>query len=148
MKRSMTIQIICTLLIILWVYAALSKLFDFSVFAAQLQRQPLPQWSIALLKWSLPIIELVTAVLICIQESRYLGLLMSTGLLAVFTFYVVFALSGAFGDIPCSCAGLIATLHWKGHLLFNIIFTGISILGIYLHKHTDDMAVKRRPRII
>lgn len=148
MKRSMTIQIICTLLIILWVYAALSKLFEFSVFAAQLQRQPLPQWSVALLKWGLPIVELVTAVMICFQKSRYWGLLLSSGLLAVFTFYVVFALSGAFGDIPCSCAGLIAALHWKGHLLFNIIFTGMSTLGVYLHKYTGAFAVKRGPHIV
>jgi len=118
------------------------------MFFFQLQRQPLPGWSIPLLKWGLPVVELITAVLIYFQRTRMKGLTISAFLMISFTLYVAFALSGAFGEIPCSCAGLISALKWKGHLVFNIFFTAISITGVYLQKHSGDHFVKHKTVVV
>ena len=66
------------------------------------------------------------------------GLIISSILMLSFTMYVLFALSGTFGEIPCSCAGLIAAPGWKGHLVFNIIFTIVSLTGIFLFHATKQ----------
>ena len=138
MKRNSIISIVCGLLIILWTYAALSKLVEFERFTAQLELQPLPSWSIPILRWVLPIGELLIAILLSGIHKRYLGLIASTVLMALFSVYVLLALTGSFGDIPCSCAGIISKLHWKGHMVFNLFFLAISVLGTYLKKQDSS----------
>jgi len=144
-NRNLLLSILCALLIALWSYAALSKLAEFTTFSLQLKLQPLPNWSIPIIRWGLPVAELGTALLIYFQRTRFAGLIISTILMTVFTFYVLFALTGAYGQIPCSCAGIISELHWRGHLIFNIIFTIFSFYGIYLQKHKADSFIKHNP---
>ncbi|SEA30210.1 Methylamine utilisation protein MauE [Arachidicoccus rhizosphaerae] len=135
MKREIIITIICVLLIALWSYAAISKVIEFATFGSQLKRQPLPIWSLKWLQWGLPPLEITIAILINIQKTRKAGLILSSILMTIFTLYVLFALTGAFGEIPCSCAGLISKLGWTGHLVFNTLFTLLSYLGIVLLKY-------------
>ncbi|AYD48462.1 MauE/DoxX family redox-associated membrane protein [Arachidicoccus soli] len=134
MKKRQVITLLSTLLIPLWIYAAGSKLTEYTIFKDQLARQPLPSWSISILAWALPSVEIITALLLYFQRTNKMGCILSSVLMTAFTVYVLLALSGAFGDIPCSCAGIIGKLRWKGHLLFNIFFTIISFAGWYLHK--------------
>lgn len=138
MKRNLIISIICVLLIALWSYAAISKILEFTTFGSQLRRQPLPVWSIPWLQWGLPVIEMGIALLINFQRTRLTGFIISSGMMTLFTFYVLFALTGAFGNIPCSCAGLISALRWKGHLVFNTMFTIISFAGIFLIRQKEN----------
>ncbi|MDQ2656909.1 MAG: hypothetical protein M3Y60_05770, partial [Bacteroidota bacterium] len=35
-------------------------------------------------------------------------------------------------ELPCSCGGVLNSLGWKAHLVFNIVFTLLSIVGIML----------------
>lgn len=134
MKKEYLLPFISTLLILLWIYAAGSKLAEYTIFKDQLARQPLPSWSIPILAWALPLVEMVTALFLYFQRTNKMGCILSSVLMTAFTVYVLLALSGAFGDIPCSCAGIIGKLRWKGHLLFNIFFTILSFAGWYLHK--------------
>jgi hypothetical protein len=78
------------------------------------------------------------ALLINFQRTRLTGFIISSGMMTLFTFYVLFALTGAFGNIPCSCAGLISALRWKGHLVFNTMFTIISFAGIFLIRQKEN----------
>ena len=135
MKRELIISIIGALLIVMWTYASLSKLVEFSAFTAQLEKQPLPDWSIPILRWTLPVVELMTAWFISRKRILHFGIIMSTLLITAFTGYVILALSGSFGNIPCSCAGIISQLHWKGHLVFNVFFLVIGLIGILLSNH-------------
>lgn len=144
MKRKLLISIFCTLLIALWAYATLDKLTAPARFGDQLKLQPIPIWSVPLIQWGLPIIELATATLISIQKTMSKGLIISSILMTVFTFYVLFALTGAYGDIPCSCAGIISALHWRGHLVFNIFFLVISVAGYYLKRSKGDYSIKQK----
>ncbi|HEY0299164.1 MAG TPA: helix-turn-helix transcriptional regulator [Arachidicoccus sp.] len=137
-RRLLISSLINTLLIILWAYAALSKLSEYCVFTDQLKRQPLPLWSTGILSWALPLVEFATSVLIYCQRTRMTALIISSLLMTAFTLYVLFALSGAFGDIPCSCALLVSSLRWQGHLVFNIFFSVLCFAGVYLEKLLTD----------
>lgn len=148
MKRKVFIYVICAVLIILWVYAALSKLADYHSFTIQLKIQPLPYWLISVLKPGLPLVELITAGLLYFQKTRAAGLYMSFGLLLSFTLYVIFALRGTFGEIPCSCAGIISAFHWKGHLIFNLIFTFLNVEAICLRKGGNQIVIDYKSGVI
>lgn len=121
------------LLILLFLYTALSKLLDFQAFHGQLLLQPFPRWSVVFLQWGLPAIELLACWLLLRRRTRLSGLYLSAALMAVFTGYIALVLSGAFGSIPCSCGGVLEQLSWEAHLLFNCFFVAIAIIAIRLH---------------
>lgn len=136
MKHNIIIEIICFLLILLFVYAALSKLFDYDSFRQQLQRIPLlSQFSNA--GWILPVAELITAVMLCVRLSRFTGLYISFFLLLAFTIYIAGMLLLA-KHLPCSCGGVLRQMTWTQHLLFNIFFLLISLAGIRLEKDNNN----------
>lgn len=141
-KKNIILPIIRTALIILWVYAALSKLSDYTLFSDQLQRQPLPAWSIPVLSWLLPVAELFAAALLCFQRTFRKGLLLSFLLMLLFTFYVGFGLAHVYDRVPCSCGGILGKMGWGGHLVFNAVFTiGILIAFFSLsRKETKGQA--------
>jgi hypothetical protein len=123
-------EIISAFLILLFVYTAVSKLADFATFQDQMKVQPLPGWLTSLAVWTLPAIELSTAVLLVFSRTRLTGLYISFTLMLIFSFYVALALTGAFGSTPCSCGGIIENLNWESHLAINLVFTGLSLVGV------------------
>lgn len=129
MKKEYIISICRVLLIILWMYGAGIKLTNYDTFLFSLSRQPLPHWSIPIIAVAVPALEIGAVLLLCIKRVRNYGFLLSLTLMTMFTLYVGLALTGAFGEIPCSCGGIISQLKWQGHLIFNLIFTAIALLG-------------------
>ena len=131
MKYSIISQIIVFLLILLFVYTATSKLLDFGQFKVQMYNQTLPHVGVIILIWTLPPFEILTALLLLFQKTRLEGLYLSIFLMVLFTGYIILILLGYFGRVPCSCGGVIKTLGWKNHLLFNLFFLMLSFLGIF-----------------
>lgn len=120
MKKATTDTIV-TLLIILWVYAAVSKLTGYRLFVISMEKQPLPAWMVSKLIWALPAAELSMAAMLSTKRLVGYGLLLSALLLFSFAGYTALALSGAYGSIPCSCGGIFSFMQWKGHFIFNVI---------------------------
>lgn len=114
------------LLILLWIYAALSKLLDYAAFQGQLANQNIPHALAGILAWALPLTELITCGLIFFGRSRLLGLLLSLVLLSVFTAYIALVLLGAWDRIPCSCGGILSHMSWEVHLGFNLFFLTLT----------------------
>ena len=137
MKRKYFVQSLRYLLIILWMYAALSKLLDYPLFIAQLNKQPIPKGWLSTLAVTIPMVEICAAILLAFQRTKTLGFKVSFILMSLFTLYVALAMARVFGHIPCACAGIIGRMPWLPHLVFNIFFTIISYAGLYLHKHKD-----------
>ena len=102
MKREAFLDIICSPLIILWTYAAVSKWLQFDVFIIGLYNQPLPHWSVYPLGYLLPAFELLTAAALCWTRYRKMALWCSLALLTVFTLYIGAVLLHFFSRIPCS----------------------------------------------
>lgn len=134
MKKQQIITIITILLIMLWVYAAGSKLWFYAAFKLQLARQLLPHWSIAILAWALPLVELITAALLSFPKTLRKGLLLSALLLLAFTIYVGLALAHIFNNVPCSCGGILGKMGWQSHFIFNICFTIMAFTGWWMAK--------------
>lgn len=100
-----------------------------------MRNQPFSRTVNDFLAYALPVAEIIVVILLVVNTTRLLGLYLSLLLLTLFTGYILAVLLDFFGQIPCSCGGIIELLGWKEHLLFNIFFLLISIAAIRLHKH-------------
>lgn len=138
MKVSNTIQntivtVVSYLFILLFVYAAVTKLLDFETFQAQLDQFSVLNTFAVWVSWTLILLEMITALLLCLENTRLIGLCMSFFLMIMFTLYIVFILNFA-PYVPCSCGGVLEALGWKQHLIFNVFFIGIALIGIFIQR--------------
>lgn len=122
------------LLIILFTYAAASKLIDVDRFRSQLYLQPFAHGLADVLLYILPAGELTLAGLLCFNRTRFIGLLLSTLLMAAFTAYISLILLHFWGKVPCSCGGILENMSWPVHLAFNWAFllAGITAIALQL----------------
>lgn len=132
-RRRTIVEIIAALFILLFVYTAMSKLFDYENFKTTIGASALLRGSAATIAWMVPAIELLVSCMLLIPKTRKSGLYSSFILMAGFTLYVGWLLAFA-DDLPCSCGGVIQQMTWSQHLLFNIFFTAIAWIGVRLHK--------------
>jgi putative oxidoreductase len=111
-------------------YAALSKLLDFSHFITQIKIQALPDLAKPLLPVAIPVAEITAAILLLFNNTQRAGLWMSIILMLLFTGYIVLVLMNVFGRIPCSCGGILEQMSWTTHLFFNLIIDLMTITAI------------------
>lgn len=142
MKRKIIIEIISSLLILLFLYASVSKWLAFKLFIGEMNNQPFPNWMTPFLVWSIPFIEVLIAIGLIFEKTRVQSFYASLFLMLAFTIYTVAILLHTFKYVPCSCGGVIRKLTWPQHLFFNLFFVGISILGIILKKREPATAVE------
>ncbi|WP_428331594.1 MauE/DoxX family redox-associated membrane protein [Mucilaginibacter sp.] len=122
-----------TLLAILLIYAAASKLFQYDTFRIQLHKQPLPSGLADILVLAIPALELCCAGLLLSRRLRAWGLFLSLGLLGIFTGYIALVLLHWWSRTPCSCGGILSHLSWTMHLAFNYAFILLNLIAIYIH---------------
>jgi putative oxidoreductase len=132
MKSKTAIDLFSFLLILLYIYTAVSKLSDFTLFKRQMYAQTLPHWFATFLIWTLPELEILTAFLLLFKRTKVFGYSISFFLMTLFTGYILLVLLNYFGRVPCSCGGVIKALGWKMHLLFNFLFLLLSLTGILI----------------
>lgn len=132
-KRNAIVEIISGLLILLFLYTGLSKLFDHQVFAFQLSRSPLLQSIAPVISYALPILEIITAILLFIKKHQQKGLYISLALLSIFSIYLIFMVT-FYKDLPCTCGGVISKMSWQQHILFNLLFTFFIFVAIRMSK--------------
>jgi uncharacterized membrane protein YphA (DoxX/SURF4 family) len=130
--RAYQIEALSWAFIFLFVYAATTKLIDFQKFKVQIGQSALLTDLSELIAWGIPASELTTSILLAIPSLRILGLYASLSLMVMFTTYI-FAILNFSTDIPCSCGGVLEKLGWTEHLIFNLLFTMLSITGLALH---------------
>jgi hypothetical protein len=127
--RNLAIDIISILFILLFTYAALSKLSDFQKFKVQLGQSPLLTNISGLIAWIIPAIEIIIASLIASKKYKIIGMFGALVLMSLFTFYII-AITKFSDYIPCSCGGVLQHMTWNEHLLFNICFVLLAISAI------------------
>jgi putative oxidoreductase len=131
MKTNTLLQVISALLILLFVYTAVSKLLDFKQFEKQMYNQTVPHDLATVLIWTVPEVEIIAAFMLFFQRTRAYGLYLSGVLMFLFTGYIALVLLKFFGRVPCSCGGVMKQLGWRWHLIFNLFFLLLSFIGIY-----------------
>jgi uncharacterized membrane protein YphA (DoxX/SURF4 family) len=130
-QRQWWLEGIACLLIILFVYAGLSKLIDFSTFRFQLGRSPFITQIAGFVAWSIPAAEIILALCLVFRRTRLLGLYGSFFLMLLFTGYIYAMLHFSY-YVPCSCGGVLSKMSWNQHLVFNIFFTVLALVGILI----------------
>lgn len=129
--RSAVIDIICLLYIVLFVYAAVSKILDYENFRVQLGQSPLLTAFADWVAVCVPAIEILIALLLLPDRTRFIGLFGSFSLMVMFTTYIVIILN--FSEfIPCSCGGILEKLGWTEHFIFNCGFIVLALIGLVL----------------
>lgn len=123
--------VVSYLYILLFVYAATSKLLDFQNFRVQLGQSPLLSPFADFVSVAVITLEFGIAILLAIQLTRHFALYAATALMAMFTTYIVIILNfSAF--VPCSCGGILEKLGWTEHLVFNLVFVALGITAILM----------------
>lgn len=131
--KNQIVQIISILFIFLWAYAAFSKLLDYEKFTVQLRKSPILTKFAIFLALAVPVIEIVIVILLIFDRTRMTGLFASFSLMVAFSAYI-FAVTRFTSDVPCSCGGILEKMDWNTHLLFNIFFVLLALVGILINR--------------
>jgi hypothetical protein len=132
------IYVVALLHILLFTYAAVSKIIDFQNFTIQLGQSPLLTIYASFIAYFIPTIEIVLSILLMIPRYRNTALSLSCFLMFLFTVYIVMILNFT-SFVPCSCGGVLEKLGWTEHLIFNAVFVLLGLIAILLAsnlKHT------------
>jgi uncharacterized membrane protein YphA (DoxX/SURF4 family) len=131
MKKVNFLDIITVLFAVLFVYAAVSKLLAYDEFQAQIGQSPLLTNHVWWISWFIPFIEILVALMLFIPRLQLVALYASFSLMFMFTAYISFILTFS-PFVPCSCGGILSSMGWTSHLIFNIAFTLLAIIGIFI----------------
>ena len=124
-KRTRITTFISIFFILLFCYAAISKIMDFEKFQIQMTESPLLSAFAGFLPYVLIISEFIIAGLLCYRITQNAGLLASFILMLFFTGYIAHMLLTS-ENLPCSCGGILEKMSWTQHLYFNI---GCAVLA-------------------
>lgn len=130
-NRNMMINIISAIFIFLFVYTALSKLYTHKLFTQTLEETPLIGGIGIYIAIAIPAMELATSLLLLIPRTRRWGLYSALTLMIVFTLYIGYMIVFT-PNHPCTCGGVIEKMTWTQHLVFNIVFTLLALVGVVL----------------
>jgi putative oxidoreductase len=129
MKRDTLVTVIRGLLILMFLYASFSKIFDPEGFKDSMERQPFPHWLGNSFLFLVPASEIFVSILLLKERSWKKGMIGAVMLMSLFSIYVGLVLFHFFKYVPCSCGGIIKQLTWSEHFIFNLFFLAISIVG-------------------
>ncbi|TGD58973.1 MauE/DoxX family redox-associated membrane protein [Flavobacterium humi] len=141
--KSILIDVICLLYILLFVYAATSKLLEFQNFRIQLGQSPLLSAFANWVSYIVPISELSIVIVLLLPKRRILGLFAAYTLMVMFTSYIYIILHYS-SFVPCSCGGILEKMTWEEHLAFNIFFVILAVIGLLLISKND---ISNNPQI-
>src|SRR5688500_7102440 len=96
------IEIIASLLILLFLYTATDKILNHDQFQLVMSKSPLIQEISVLLSWTVPVTEILISLLLFIPKTRFTGFITAFALLLVFTLYITYMLIFS-SKLPCSC---------------------------------------------
>jgi uncharacterized membrane protein YphA (DoxX/SURF4 family) len=115
----------------LFTYAAVSKILDYHDFSIKLGQSPLFSAFAGWVAIGVPVVELLIVVMLCFPRWRFMGLFASFCLMVTFTAYIVIILNFS-SYVPCSCGGILQDMGWTEHLIFNIAFVILALIGLLL----------------
>lgn len=133
MKKEVVITIIAYLFIILFIYTSVSKIAGFDTYLHDLRRSPLLHSFAVFISIAIPASELIVAALLATPKTREQGLFGAFTLMILFTLYVGYVLTFR-TERPCTCGGIIRELSWPNHMIFNLLFLLLSIVGILIQR--------------
>lgn len=129
--RRIILEAISCLLILLFVYAAVSKLLDYERFSIQIGQSPVLSGIAKVVAPLVIAVELLIAIGLSLLRFRILAFYAAFGLMVMFTTYIVIIMNYS-PYVPCSCGGILEDMDWSDHLIFNALFTVICAIAVVL----------------
>lgn len=136
MNKKNIIYAISLLFSMMFVYAASSKLLESERFILTLKNNNFLSPFAGVLWWMVPGIELIITAMLFIPKFRLKGFYAATGLMFIFTIYVI-VIANFSPTTPCTCGGFLAEMSWNMHIVFNAAFTLLGIVAIVLEKRSN-----------
>lgn len=135
--RTILIETFCLLYVLLFIYAAVSKIIDFENFQIQLGQSPLLSAFAGTIAWLVPVSEIIISVTLFIPRLRTVGLYAALSLMIMFTVYIFIILNFS-SFVPCSCGGVLEKMGWTEHLIFNICFIILALVALTIERQQTD----------
>ena len=143
--KNIIVEVISLLYVLLFVYAATSKLLDFQHFKIELGQSPLLSAFADWFSILVPVIEYLICLLLVIPRLKLIGLFSAYGLMLMFSVYIFIILHYT-SFVPCSCGGVLEKLKWGDHLIFNLVFLSLVVMAILFFLQTSENKNKRLKR--
>jgi len=123
--------------IFLFTYTGYSKLITIDTFIAGIRKVPFFGQFAELIGWGIPVLELALALGMVIQNEkiRLISFRISVLIMGIFTLYLAWMISFVEHKL-CHCGGVIESLGWPQHLLFNFVWL---ILGIWSIRKNNSL---------
>src|SRR5215469_1491534 len=109
-RRQVLLEAIAALIILLFLYAGVSKFIAFRTFYNELNNQPFPNSWTPFLVWFIPCTEIAITLSLIFERTQLLGFYDSLALMWLFTLYGSAILLHFLAYVPCSCGGVIKHL--------------------------------------
>jgi uncharacterized membrane protein YphA (DoxX/SURF4 family) len=130
MKKRIFIYTVIALFTILFVYTGVNKLLANEEFNVELKLSPILNPFAGILRWLVPIVELLIVASLLTKRGRLNGLYAAFIMMLLFTLYIVWVNSFSY-YIPCGCGGFLEKLSANMHIFLNALFILLALTGIY-----------------
>lgn len=124
-------ELIALLFILLFIYAAVSKLLEYDKFHIQISQSPILTSMGNWIAFLVPVIEILIAFFLIVPRFRLLAFYAAFCLMITFTTYIFLILKFS-PFIPCACGGILDSMGWAEHLIFNLGFVSLAMIGVLL----------------
>lgn len=142
--KRLFLQTVVYLYILLFTYAAVSKLLDYNDFSIKIGQSPILSAFAGHLAIGVPLLELFLVALLCIPRLRPTALFASLCLMTMFTTYIYIILNYSH-YVPCSCGGVLENLGWTEHLFFNVVFVLLALACLLIYYRKGNWMRALRP---
>ncbi|MEN5085909.1 MauE/DoxX family redox-associated membrane protein [Sphingobacterium faecium] len=118
----------------LYFYTGITKLQIITEFIRGNSKIPYLGKYAELIGWGIPYLEILLAVLLIIPvyKIKRTALWVSTPLMGIFALYLTLMVAFVEKKL-CNCGGVIESMGWKTHIIFNVVW---FIAGIYALRKT------------
>lgn len=134
-KKKIIVDVIAALFILLFFYTAISKSSNINYTVTTLNSVPIFKPIASAIAWGIIVSEYLIAALLFFPQTKKIGLYSSLILMIVFTVYLGYMIT-FIPKLPCSCGGIIQKMTWNQHLVFNLFFTLLAWIGVWLSGKT------------
>lgn len=131
-RKEILIDFISAAFVVLFVYAAITKLIDYDKFRLQIGQSPLLTGFVGIIVWLVPGTEILISLMLVKLRFRLIGLYASFALMVMFTAYII-VITRFSEYMPCSCGGVLEKMSWDEHLVFNIGFVVLAFVAILIY---------------
>ncbi|MEO6521352.1 MAG: MauE/DoxX family redox-associated membrane protein [Mucilaginibacter sp.] len=148
-KKDTYVVLVSVAFILFWFFAAGSKLYDFGEWKQEMDNQVFSRRITYGIIYTLPALEIMIAALLVRSATRLIGMILTFGLMVIFTIYVGLALLEVYSRTPCNCAGLMGqNSSWAANFKLNLLITAVAGAGLILTSKSKERRKKGMDTVV